>query len=213
MKAIILLSGGVDSTVMLAKAIAEGRECLAIGFDYGQRHRIELQAAERVARHYNVRQKIINIDPSAFENTSLIRGDVPKFNHIKEVDTTKVPSTQVPARNALFLAYALGQAEIHDAEEIHIGPNAQDIGPYPDCRPVFYEAFQQMAIYATKQAAEGHPPRIITPLIHMHKKEIVSLGKALKAPLEITFSCYDPTPTNAPCQRCLACHIRNEAFA
>lgn len=198
---------------MLAKALDEERECTALSFDYGQRHRVELQAAAAVAKYYQVPQKVIKIDPSAFANTSLVTdGEVPKYRNAEEIDLTQVPSTQVPARNTLFLAYALGQSEILNAAEIHIGPNAGDFGPYPDCRPVFYQAFQQMAQFATKQAAEGHPPKIMTPLIYMQKKEIVALGRALKAPLELTFSCYSPTAQQLACQACLACHARSVAF-
>jgi len=214
LKAIILFSGGLDSTVMLAQALAEGKECLALSFDYGQRHRIELKAAETIANHYHVPQKIIQIDPAAFSNTSLVGSEgAPKYKSSNEIDHQKIPSTQVPARNTLFLAYALGQSEIHNAQEIHIGPNAQDFAHYPDCRPAFYTAFQAMANHATKQAAEGHPPRILTPLIHFHKKEIVALGRSLDAPLHLTFSCYDPTPAGTPCTACLACHTRSAAFA
>lgn len=213
-KAIILFSGGLDSTVMLALALAEGKECLALSFDYGQRHRIELKAAETIAKYYNVPQQVIQIDPSAFANTSLIgsRG-APKYKSSHEIDPHKIPSTQVPARNTLFLAYALGQSEIHHAQEIHIGPNAQDFAHYPDCRPAFYNTFQAMANHATKQAAEGNPPRILTPLIHLHKKEIVALGQSLNAPLHLTFSCYDPTPAGTPCTACLACHTRSAALS
>ena len=199
---------------MLAKALSEGKECLALSFDYGQRHRVELQAAHAIACYYQIPQKIIRVDPTAFENTSLTgHGAVPKYESAHAIDLTQVPSTQVPARNTLFLAYALGQAEIHHAQEIHIGPNAQDFGPYPDCRPVFYAAFQQMANHATKQSAEGSPPHIVTPLIYLQKKEIVALGRSLNAPLELTFSCYSPTPDSTACGQCLACHIRFEAFA
>lgn len=212
-KAIVLLSGGIDSTVILAKALSEGKKCLALSFDYGQRHRVELEAAASVAAFYHVPQKTIAIDPSAFAKTSLLSGEVPKYSSMEETKAEKIPSTQVPARNTLFLAYALGQAEIHGSDEIHIGPNAQDFIPYPDCRPVFYEAFQKMANYATKQAVEGKAPTIVTPLIYLEKKEIVELGKALKAPLELTFSCYDPTLDSKPCNHCLACHVRNNAFS
>lgn len=211
-QAIILFSGGIDSTVLLAQALREGKKCFALSFDYGQRHRIELQAAQAIAAHYAVPQKIIHIDPGAFSKTALVEGPaVPKYHSLKEA--VGVPSTQVPGRNLLFLAYAMGQAEILDAEEIHIGPNVHDFGPYPDCRPAFYQAFQTLASSATKQAVEGKVPQIKTPLIYLTKREIVTLGKKIHAPLEKTWTCYDPTPDARPCGSCLACLTRDKAFS
>lgn len=214
MKAIVLFSGGVDSTVSLAIALKSGRECYPISFDYGQRHKIELESAKKIAAHYGLPHKIIKIDPATFANTALIDlKNVPKNRTEKEIDLGGIPSTYVPARNTLFLSYALGQAEIVQAEEIYFGPNALDIKPYPDCRPAFISAFQQVMNVATKQAVDGAPPRLVTPLIEWNKTEIIREGIRLHAPLELTFSCYDPTPMGQHCTQCDACLLRQKGFA
>ncbi|NGX41790.1 MAG: 7-cyano-7-deazaguanine synthase [Chlamydiae bacterium] len=213
MKVIVLLSGGIDSTVVLASALATGRECLAISFDYGQKHIIELEHARDIAKHYDVKHAIIQIGRNCFGNSSLTSTKkVPKNRTTEEIIHSQIPSTYVPARNTLFLAYAIGQAEIHNAQEIYAGPNILDRNAYPDCRPEFYQAFQQVATFATKQAVEGNPPRIVTPLIDLNKKEIVSEGKKLNIPFDLTFSCYDPTPEGKPCHQCDACILRAEAL-
>lgn len=214
MKAIILFSGGLDSTVVLAMALANKRECIALSFDYGQKHRVELQAAKTIAAYYQVPHQILTIDPSAFGHSSLVsHRPVPKDRTLAQRNSGEIPNTYVPARNVLFLAFALGQAELHQAQEIHAGPNALDAIPYVDCRPAFYEAFQKVAHLATQQAAEGKGPTILTPLIYWNKKQIVETGLALKAPLHLSFSCYDPDPKGAACSRCDACLIREQAFA
>lgn len=212
MKAIVLLSGGIDSTVVLALAKKSGRECVALSFDYGQRHKIELEHATRIAERYDVPQIIIKISPGCFEQTALVNEvEVPKNRSSDEIFQGGIPSTYVPARNTLFLAYAAGQAEIHHAEEIHCGPNLLDRNPYPDCRPEFYTAFQQVLSFATKQGAEGCPPRILTPLINWDKKRIVEEARRLGAPLDMTFSCYSPEDSQA-CGACDACVLRQEAL-
>lgn len=212
MRAIVLLSGGLDSTVLLAIALKQQRECYALSFDYGQRHRIELDSAKKIARHYGVDHRIIAIDPTVFAKSSLVStAAVPKDRTPSQISSGSIPNTYVPARNTLFLAYALGQAEIQDAKEIYVGFNALDRLPYPDCRPEFVHAFQALIQVATKQSVEGEPPKIMTPLIDWDKCEIIRQGQALNAPLDLTFSCYDPC-NNQPCLRCDACVLRHAAF-
>lgn len=213
MKAIILLSGGLDSTVMLAKALQQGNECYALSFNYGQRHKIELKAAENIAAFYDVPHRIIMIDPACFDNSSLVTSlAVPKDRTAQQISSGGIPNTYVPARNTLFLAYAVGQAEILEAQEIHVGFNAMDCNPYPDCRPEFVNAFQLVINIATKQGVEGRPPRLITPLIDLNKTEIFKLGFSLNAPIDLSFSCYDPTIDDRPCHHCDACILRNAAL-
>jgi 7-cyano-7-deazaguanine synthase len=213
-KAIILFSGGLDSTVVLAAALAAGRHCLAVSFAYGQRHKVELEAAQQIAAHYGVEHRIIPIAPETFkmEGSYLTGGGtIPKNRTLAEMQEGKTPPTYVPARNTLFIAYALVQAEIFAADEIHLGPNKLDRNSYPDCRPSFIEAFQAVANLATKRAVEGKAPLLVTPLIHLSKKEIVELGVRLGAPLELTFSCYDPQG-KLPCRQCDACVLRADGF-
>ncbi len=213
MKAIVLLSGGLDSTVMLAMALANKRECFTISFDYEQRHRIELEAAKKIVAFYGVRHRIMTINPGTFAQSSLVSGhNVPKNRTIKEMSLS-IPNTYVPARNTLFLAYAIGQAELAGAQEIYFGANALDIAAYPDCRPAFIQAFQGVYNVATRQAVEGKPPRLVTPLIEWDKATIIRQGLALKAPLHLTFSCYDPTAKGQPCLQCDACILREQGFA
>ncbi|MFQ5730036.1 MAG: 7-cyano-7-deazaguanine synthase QueC [Waddliaceae bacterium] len=213
MKAVVLLSGGLDSAVVLTLALEKGRECIAISFDYGQRHRIELEYAKKLARHYCVPHHIIDIDRNCCANSSLVSGgEVPKNRSTEEIENEGIPNTYVPARNTLFLAYATGQAEIYNAQEIYAGPNLLDRKPYPDCRPEFYQAFQGVINLASKQAMEGNPPRLLTPLIDWDKKEIVEQARKLKVPLHLTFSCYDPTPQGRPCHQCDACLLRLEGL-
>lgn len=214
MKAIVLLSGGIDSAVVLALALEAKKNCIALSFDYGQRHRIELSYAKELASHFGVGHRLIKIDTTAFAKTSLIGAvEVPKNRDLATIATSGIPSTYVPARNTLFLAFALAQAELLDATEIHAGPNLLDQKPYPDCRPEFYKAFQGLMNVATKQAIEGHPPQLLTPLIHLDKRAIVQEAIRLQIPLEKTFSCYSPTPNGKPCNTCDACAIRRDAIS
>lgn len=211
-KAVVLFSGGIDSTVVLAMALSHYQECLALSFDYGQKHRVELEHAKSIAKHYNVPHKIITIDPTCFENTALVNDIcLPTHRTTEEIAEGGIPSTYVPARNTLFLAFATGQAEIHNAQEIHCGPNLSDQNPYPDCRPKFYQAFQHVINTATKQSVTGKPPEIITPLIHWDKRRIVEEAVKLNVPLSLTFSCYQPKE-NHPCGICDACVLRCEAL-
>ncbi len=213
MKAIILFSGGIDSTVMLATALASDRSCLALSFDYGQRHRIELESAKNITRYYNIDHKIISLDPSAFGHSSLITGNaLPQNRSLQEIKTSKVPSTYVPARNTLFIAYAIAQAEILQADEIYFGSNAMDCIAYVDCRPEFVAAYQNLIHVATAQAIEGFSPKLVAPLIHSTKKEIIDRGRKLKVPLEMTWSCYNPLANSTPCLLCDACIIRQDAW-
>jgi 7-cyano-7-deazaguanine synthase len=209
-KAIILLSGGVDSTVILARALSQGLACHTLSFHYGQRNLIELDAAEKIAAYYGVRNQVIHIDPLAFGKSSLVETTLkaPQSRSLDEISKSGIPNTYVPARNTLFLSYALAICEIHDAHEIHYGANALDNSGYPDCRPQYVQAFQQMVNYATQQSVEKTPPQIVTPLIAMTKQEIFALALALKAPLELTWSCYQPTTAQEPCGVCDACILR-----
>lgn len=213
MKAIILLSGGLDSAVVLAMALEKGKTCHALSFDYGQRHKRELLSAQLIANYYHISHKIIKIDPDSFGASSLVSIDkVPKNRSLQEMSSGAIPNTYVPARNTLFLAYALGQAEMLKAQEIHAGMNAMDRYAYPDCRPEFITAFQSLINVATQQAVNGAPPRLVAPLINWNKTEIIKQGLALKAPLHLTWSCYDPSLEDKPCQQCDACLLRQNAF-
>jgi 7-cyano-7-deazaguanine synthase len=214
MKAIVLLSGGIDSAVTLALALENGRECYAISFNYGQRHAVELKSAAAIAAHYGVKHKIIHIDPQTFANSSLVSElEMPTHRSIEEIRNGGIVNTYVPARNTLFLSYALGQAEIWGAQEIYFGPNADDRNGFPDCRPAYVEAFQKMIDVATQQSVEGAAPKLITPLIDLDKRQIVAAARRLGVPLDLTFSCYSPLPTGIACNACDACIIRLESSA
>lgn len=206
-RAVVLLSGGVDSTTSLAIAKRDGFECYAISFDYAQRHRVELEAAARVAsalgakRHLTVKVDLRSIGGSALTDAM----DVPTGG----TPEGQIPITYVPARNTVFLSLALGWAEVLGAWDIFIGANAVDYSGYPDCRPEYIEAFERMANLATKASIEGHGSfRIHAPLIRMTKEEIINTGRALGIDYSITWSCYDPTPDMKPCGRCDSCIIR-----
>ncbi|MEM8628130.1 MAG: 7-cyano-7-deazaguanine synthase QueC [Pseudomonadota bacterium] len=209
-KAVVLLSGGLDSTTVLAMARREGFSCYALSVDYGQRHDAELAACERVAdslgaaEHRTMRVDLAGIGGSALTDARI---DVP------EAPTEGIPVTYVPARNTLFLSLALGWAEVLEAEAIFIGVNAVDYSGYPDCRPAFVEAFQSLAGLATKRGVEGHPIRIETPLLTLSKAEIVRLGTELGVDYAQTVSCYQAAPDGAACGRCDACRLRAAGFA
>lgn len=210
-KAVVLLSGGLDSTVCMAVADSEGYELLPISFNYHQRHKRELAAAASVAQHYNVdRHLIIETNMDAIGGSALTD---PKLA-VPEGDTgaAAVPITYVPARNLIFLSYALGYAEVTGAERVYIGVNALDYSGYPDCRPEFIAMFQQLANYSTKATAEdGRKIIIETPLIALSKKDIVLLGDKLAAPLHLTTSCYQGQ--DAACGQCDSCLLRLKGFA
>lgn len=211
MKAVILLSGGLDSTVCMAVAHAAGHELFPISFNYSQRHNRELNCARQVAEHYKVRRHLIietnmgAIGGSALTDSSLA---VPAGDAARQ----DIPITYVPARNLIFLSYALGYAEVAGAEKIYIGVNSLDYSGYPDCRPEFIELFQNLADYSTKAAVQdGRRIRVETPLLHLSKKDIVLLGTKLNAPLELTTSCY--AGGEAACGTCDSCILRLKGFA
>lgn len=213
-KAIVLLSGGLDSCVSLAYALELLREVVALSFSYGQRHQIELAHAERIAMHYGTRHKIVRFPENLFTASSLVGdGEIPKGRTKEEISASGIPSTYVPARNTVFLAHALSLAESEGAQEIYFGCNQLDRSGYPDCRPEFVEAFQHLISKATKVSTESRPPKIVTPLVDLDKKQIVELGVKLKAPIELTISCYNPKTSGEPCQECDACCLREEAFS
>lgn len=215
MRAIVLLSGGLDSTVMLAMALSRGRECVALTFDYHQRNHHEMEAARLVAHHYDLQVKLISISPNTFSSSPLVSTacPIPKDRSLSQIYSGGIPSTYVPGRNTLFLAYAMGQAEIYEAEEIYLGVNHADrTGGYPDTRPEYIQAMQTVFNIATKQASQGAVPQIIAPLIRWYKRDIVKQGIALKAPLQLTLSCYDPSADLIHCGRCDACYLRKEGF-
>ena len=215
-KAVVLLSGGLDSATTLAVANSQGYECYAISFDYGQRHKFELDSARQVAQKISaVDHKIINIDLSAaagFGKSALTDEiEVPKD---REETQEEIPVTYVPARNTIFLSFALGLAEVLGAFDIFIGVNAVDYSGYPDCRPEFVEAFQKLANLATAAGVEGKGEyKIHAPLLDMTKAQIVKTGLGLGVDYGITHTCYDPDETGAACGRCDACKLRLEGFA
>jgi 7-cyano-7-deazaguanine synthase len=215
-KAVILLSGGLDSTTVLALATAEGYAVHALSFSYGQRHAGEIAAAQKIAARYGVVQHVVmQIDLRVFGGSALTSDiDVPKD---REVDSANdVPVTYVPARNTIFLSFALAFAEVARAHEIFIGVNALDYSGYPDCRPEFINAFQKMARLATRaDTADGDRVEQITirtPLIDMSKKEIVELGLSLGVDYAMTTSCYDPLEDGGACGHCDACQLRLRGF-
>lgn len=219
-RGVVLLSGGLDSATCLAICRAEGFEPHCLTVTYGQRHGVEVQAAERLARHLGgVEHKVIEIDLRAFGGSALT-GDieVPKSDAAyspagEGTGAGEIPVTYVPARNTVFLAYALGYAEVVGAERIYIGVNAVDYSGYPDCRPEFVEAFQRLADVATKAGVEGHGAQVVAPLLHMTKAEIIRRGLELGVDYGLTHSCYDPGEGGRACGRCDSCRIRMAAFA
>lgn len=212
--AVVLLSGGLDSTTVLAIARHQGFEPHALSFDYGQRHGIELKAAQRVARSMGVSNHIVTtINLRSFGGSALTSDiAVPHHESIKELAET-IPITYVPARNTIFLSFALALAETLDSGDIFIGVNALDYSGYPDCRPEYIRAYEAMANLATKAGVEGQRRlRIHTPLIELSKAEIILLGMSLNVDYALTHSCYDPSPTGKPCGTCDSCLLREKGF-
>jgi len=208
-KAVVLLSGGLDSATTLALAQEQGYACYALSFDYGQRHRCELDAARKVAEAAEVvEHKIITLNLDNIGGSALTDTAIP----VPQQATEGIPVTYVPARNTVFLALALGWAEVLEAEAIFIGVNAVDYSGYPDCRPEFIEAFANMAQLATKTGVEGRPIRIETPLIHLSKAEIIQQGSRLGVDYANTISCYDPDTEGRACGRCDSCRLRAAGF-
>ncbi|MEO7217693.1 MAG: 7-cyano-7-deazaguanine synthase QueC [Gemmatimonadaceae bacterium] len=211
--AVILLSGGLDSSTVLALAKRDGYALNALSFRYGQRHDHEVEAATRIARTYGVaRHEIATIDLRTFGGSALTSDiAVPKGRDVGH--TTEVPITYVPARNTIFLSYALAFAEVTGARDIFIGVNAVDFSGYPDCRPEYIKAFQKMANLATRLGTEGAPIEIHTPLIDLSKAQIIALGTSLGVDYSMTTSCYDPAANGEACGECDACQLRLAGFS
>jgi len=211
--AVVLLSGGIDSTTTTAIALAEGYEAYALSFEYGQRHQIETEVACRVADSLGVKEhRIAKIDLRVFGGSALTDdNDVPKRRSETEI-AHGIPVTYVPARNTIFLAYALAWAEVIFADDIFLGVNAIDYSGYPDCRPEFIEAFETLANLATKAGVEGTRFQIHTPLIKFSKAEIIRKAVELGVDLSLTHSCYDPSPEGLACGQCDSCLLRLKGF-
>ena len=212
--AIVLLSGGLDSTTVLAIAKDQGFAPYALSFRYGQRHSVELEAAERVAAALGAAgHKTVDIDLRVFGGSALTSDiTVPKHDSVHEVDASSIPVTYVPARNTIFLSFALAYAEVVGATDIFTGVTAVDYSGYPDCRPEYMAAYEKMANLATKAGIEGKELLIHTPLIHMSKAEIIAKGLALGVDYGLTLSCYDPSPGGRPCGQCDSCQLRAKGF-
>lgn len=209
--AVVVLSGGLDSTVCMALAAADGAAPLALSFDYGQRHRRELDAAAEVARHYGAEHLVVRLDLRGWGGSALTDDsiDVPPAG--AGGPAGPVPATYVPARNLVFLSIAAGVAEARDADAVYVGVNSLDYSGYPDCRPEFVDAFRATAALALKRGVEGRPVDVRTPLIRLTKAEIVGLGVGLGAPLRLTWSCYRGGA--GPCGDCDSCALRAKGFA
>ena len=213
-RAVVLLSGGLDSTTCLAMARAQGFEPVCLCVSYGQRHRVELERARKVAQEMGVSDvRVVSLDLRAIGGSALTDDiAVPKDRSESEMGAG-IPETYVPARNTVFLALALGLAEVVGASDIFIGVNALDYSGYPDCRPEYIRAYEQMATLATRAGIEGHAPVVIrTPLIDLTKREIIQLGQRLGVDYALTTSCYDPAPDGAACGHCDACQLRLRGF-
>ena len=208
-KAVILLSGGLDSTTVLAMAQNDGLECFTISFDYGQRHRAEIMASEKISNYYDVTEhRLIKIPLDRIGGSALtdLSIDVPNE------ETKGIPITYVPARNTIFLSFALAVAEVVNANKILIGINAVDYSGYPDCRPEFIKSFQELTSLATKQGVEGCSVSIDAPLMHLTKSEIISLGHSLGVDYSLTVSCYSATNDGLACGKCDSCRYRKKGF-
>ena len=209
MKAVVLLSGGLDSSTVLAIALERGYDVHALSFDYGQRHSRELESAKKIARYFNVPHKIIKIDLRQIGGSALTDNiEVPE-RQVEDIEK-EIPITYVPARNTILLSLALGYAEVIDADAIFYGANAIDYSGYPDCRPEYVEAFERVANLGTKRGVEGKPIKIIAPIIHMTKAEIIKKGMELGVPYELTWSCY--RGEKKACGKCDSCLLRLKGF-
>jgi 7-cyano-7-deazaguanine synthase len=215
MSSLVILSGGLDSTVCMALAARDTGDVLALTFDYGQRHRVELDRAALVAAHYGAEHLVVVLDAARWGGSALTDPtiDVPDAPAADgdAADRDAIPVTYVPARNLVFLAVAMGVSEARGADAVYLGVNALDYSGYPDCRPEFVAAFEAAAALALKRGVEGNPVEVRTPLIALTKADIVRLGVAQHAPLHLTWSCYRGDPE--PCGRCDACALRSKGFA
>jgi 7-cyano-7-deazaguanine synthase len=213
-RAICLLSGGLDSSTCLAIARQQGFDCYCLSFDYGQRHKVELEAAARIAESLGAKElRIAKIDLRVFGGSALTADiDVPK-NGYGAGSSDTIPVTYVPARNTIFLSFALAYAEVLQSSDIFIGVNAIDYSGYPDCRPEYLRAFEHLASLATKQALEGQPLKILAPLLTLSKADIIRRGLTLGVDYTMTLSCYDPQRDGAPCGHCDSCTLRARGFA
>ncbi|MFP4476147.1 MAG: 7-cyano-7-deazaguanine synthase QueC [Desulfatibacillaceae bacterium] len=213
-KTVVLLSGGIDSTTAMAAAKAQEYEIYSLTFDYGQRHRAEVEAARSIAESMNVaRHVVVELDFSGIRGSALTGDmDVPKNRSGEEI-SDGIPVTYVPARNTIFLSWALAWAEVIGAADIFIGVNAVDYSGYPDCRPEFIRSFETTARLGTRAGVEGRPFTIRTPLIDMTKAQIIRLGCRLGVDYALTKSCYDPSPEGLACGRCDSCLLRGKGFA
>ena len=210
-RCIVLLSGGLDSTTCLAVAKAQNYDCYTMAVDYGQRHRSELMAAQRVSSHFAAKQhKVIEIDLRAIGGSALT-ADIAVPDH-DDVDETDIPITYVPARNTIFLSIALGYAETIGANDMFIGVNAVDYSGYPDCRPEFIKSYEDMANLATKAQVEGQKFKIHTPLMDLSKSDIIKLGQSLDVDYGITVSCYNADEQGRACGECDSCYYRKQGF-
>ena len=208
-KAVILVSGGLDSTTVTAMAMKQGYYCYTLSFDYGQRHRSELEAAQRVSELMTVHQhKVVKLDLGSIGGSALTDSAIA----VPEEETAGIPVTYVPARNTVFLSIALGWAEVLGADDIFIGVNAVDFSGYPDCRPEYIEAFERMANLATRAGVEGNRLTIHAPLIAMTKAEIIHTGLALGVDYSATVSCYQADTSGAACGKCESCRLRRQGF-
>jgi len=208
-KAVVLVSGGLDSATVLAMAIDQGYECYALSMDYGQRHRIELDRAQKVAKSNGATEhRLVRIDIGNFGGSALTDRDI----NVPTEESDEIPITYVPARNTVFLSVALGWAEVLDASAIFIGANAVDYSGYPDCRPEYIESFQAMANLATKAGVEGNRISIQAPLIDLTKAEIIQTGLKLGVDYSQTISCYNPRTDGKVCNECDSCRIRQAGF-
>lgn len=208
-KAVVLVSGGLDSATVLALAVASGARCHALTFDYGQRHRVELEAARCVAQRLGVdRHRVVKLDIGWMGGSALTDTAIA----VPQAPGTGIPVTYVPARNTIFLSIALGWAEVLEARDIYIGANAVDYSGYPDCRPEFIQTFENLANRATRAGVEGRNFRVHAPLMHLHKHEIIREGRRLGVDYSLTLSCYDPDAAGLACGRCDACRLRAQGF-
>lgn len=209
-KAVVLLSGGLDSATCLALADSQGFECYPISFDYGQRHRSELEAAKKIAAHFKVRKhEIVKISLDNLGGSALTDSNIEVPDYKGSLD---IPITYVPARNTVFLSIALGWAEVLEAFDIFLGVSAIDYSGYPDCRPEYIEAFQNMANLATKAGVEGKKTTIHAPLIHLNKAQTIQLGLSLGMDYAMTVSCYQADEIGAACGKCDSCVLRKKGF-